>query len=156
MVHAFDTLSDDIMLAASVCCQLVQVTRKEANETILLLRLPMCFFELELQPIDLGLLLNEYVLQIDIRPVVTLQLVVKLSNGFPHLQDLLVSRFDLLRKLTQLVIEHKLELLQLLGLLLEIDDALVLVFDGLVSLLQLVLLTLDLLLQLADDLQQLG
>ena len=51
---------------------------------------------------------------------------------------------------------NKLEPLQLLGLLLEIDDALVLVFDGLVSLLQLVLLTLDLLLQLADDLQQLG
>jgi hypothetical protein len=94
--------------------------------------------------------------QVQVHSIEVLQLLTHLVCLLIQGLNLELSWTDISLQLLDLIIEHKLELLQLLGLLLEIDDALVLVFDGLVSLLQLVLLTLDLLLQLADDLQQLG
>jgi hypothetical protein len=94
--------------------------------------------------------------QVQVHSIEVLQLLTHLVCLLIQGLNLELSWTDISLQLLDLIIEHKLELLQLLGLLLEIDDTLVLVFDGLVSLLQLVLLTLDLLLQLTDDLQQLG
>mmetsp|Transcript_21298 Transcript_21298/g.53663 ORF Transcript_21298/g.53663 Transcript_21298/m.53663 type:complete len:797 (-) Transcript_21298:529-2919(-) len=67
-----------------------------------------------------------------------------------HVGNLKLPRLDLLLELLDLVVEHKLELLQLLVLLLEVVDALLLVPDGLVALPDLFLEARDLLLEHRD------
>mmetsp|Transcript_11041 Transcript_11041/g.27865 ORF Transcript_11041/g.27865 Transcript_11041/m.27865 type:complete len:408 (-) Transcript_11041:2445-3668(-) len=116
---------------------LVQVRLERAQ-------LPACVGELgalrddlALQSIEAQAQVGERQLEGAVGAVVVLQLAVHLPNLLTHLENLHLSRLDLLLELLDLVVEHELELLELLVLFLEVVDALLLIRDGLVALLDL-------------------
>ena len=59
-----------------------------------------------------------------------------LPNLDLHVDNVLLARLNLFLELADLVVQHKLELLKLLVLFLQIVDAVLLVLDGLVTLLR--------------------
>jgi len=86
---------------------------------------------------------------------------VEVSELLSHLVGLLIELLDvelpwpnISLQLLDLVVEHELELLKLLGLLLEVNDSVILVLDGSISFLELTNLTLDLLLEISCILVQ--
>mmetsp|Transcript_26003 Transcript_26003/g.85569 ORF Transcript_26003/g.85569 Transcript_26003/m.85569 type:complete len:499 (+) Transcript_26003:589-2085(+) len=89
-------------------------------------------------------------LQITVGLMVSLKLVVHLLDLKLHVGYLELARLNLLLELLDLVVEHELELLQLLVLLLQIVNSLLLVPDRLVPLPDLLLQPRDLLLQHRD------
>lgn len=91
--------------------------------------------------------------QVLIYPVEVFQLLTHFVGLLIQSLNFRFSWTNVSLKLLDLVIKYEFELLKLLGLLFQIDDTLVLVFDSLVSFLELVFLTLDRRFQLIDGLQ---
>lgn len=73
---------------------------------------------------------------------------IHVGNLFLHLRNILLTRSYVSLQLLDLVIQHKLELLQLLSLLLQLVDTSALIPDGFIPLLDLLRMTLPLLSQL--------
>jgi len=93
--------------------------------------------------------------QVLIDSVEVLQLLSHDVGLLIELLDLKLSWTNVSLKLLDFVIKHELELLKLLSLLFQIDDSLILIFDGRISFLKLTFLTLDLLFEVVCILEEL-
>ena len=86
--------------------------------------------------------------EVGVGPLEVEDLGVHVGDLLLHLSDLLLPGSDVPLQLFDLVVEDELELLQLLGLLLELEDPPGLILDGLLSLLDFLLVAILLLLLL--------
>mmetsp|Transcript_40371 Transcript_40371/g.111217 ORF Transcript_40371/g.111217 Transcript_40371/m.111217 type:complete len:213 (-) Transcript_40371:907-1545(-) len=106
--------------------------------------------DLVLQALLLCGKLLDVLLELFLLPVVILKLGVHELNLFFHVGNAVVLRIDLCLELLDLVVQHELEFLELLILLLQVVNPLLLNSDGVVALLYLPQIVFALLLQLVD------
>ena len=104
----------------------VQVGLEAAHARLDVVRALASLGELALGGLEALAVLGDGELERGVLLVEALELALHLLDLLLHLLDLVLARLDLLLQLLDLVVEHELELLELLVLLLQLVDALLL------------------------------